>query len=113
MEQVREELTEVTNELLNQTNIIKENIKKSMVVGEVNILKGVIIFEVILKEVNPVVINDEEVNRIINIINMYLNTKEEKEQKVNNYVHHGINKCIIMLDMYNKNIKRKVNKMEK
>ena len=102
-----EELTEVTKDLIERTNVIKENVKKSMVVGEVNILKGIIIFEVVLKKVNPSIINDNVVSEISNYIVLYLRQKEEKEEKVNNYIHHGVNQCLTMLDLYNKSIKRK------
>ena len=102
-----EELTEVTKDLIERTNVIKENVKKSMIVGEVNILKGIIIFEVVLKKVNPSIINDNVVSEISNYIALYLRQKEEKEEKVNNYIHHGVNQCLTMLDLYNKSIKRK------
>ena len=62
------ELTQVTNELLERTNILKENGKKSMMVGEVNVLRGIVIFEVILKEINPEVVDEAEVNIIENYV---------------------------------------------
>ena len=106
MEDEEKELTDVTKELLERTSIIKNSIMKSMIVGECNILKGVIIFEAVLKEINPVVINENEINKIDNTIKIFLIKKEESEQKVNKYIHHGIDRCIIMLDMYYKSIKR-------
>ena len=102
-----EELTELTKELLRKTNTIKDNIKKSMIVGEFSMLKGIMIFEVVLKEINPVCINDDEIAKITNYIELYLRKKEEDEKKVNNYLHHGINQCLIMLNLYNKDIKRR------
>ena len=100
------ELTQVTNELLERTNILKENGKKSMMVGEVNVLRGIVIFEVILKEINPEVVDEAEVNIIENYVNMYINKKEEQTQKVNNYVHYGINLCFLMLENYIKEKKQ-------
>ena len=64
------ELTQVTNELLERTNILRENGKKSMMKGEVNVLRGIIIFEVILKEINPEVMDDAEINVVKNYINV-------------------------------------------
>lgn len=103
----KEELTGVTKDLIERANIIKDNVKKSMMVGEVNIIKGIVIFEAMVKEINPSVINDDTVNEINNYVAVYLRKKEEKEQKVNNYIHHGINQCLMMLDLYNKSIKRR------
>ena len=94
------ELTQVTNELLERTNILRENGKKSMMKGEVNVLRGIIIFEVILKEINPEVMDDAEINVVKNYINVYMVKKEEETQQVNNYVHYGLNLCLSMLDNY-------------
>lgn len=103
----KEELTGVTKDLIERANIIKDSVKKSMMIGEVNIINGIVIFETIVKEINPSVINDDTVNEINNYIALYLRQKEEKEEKVNNYIHHGVNQCLTMLDLYNKSIKRK------
>lgn len=102
-----EELTELTQELLIRTKMIRDSVKKSMVVGEFDILRGIIIFEVVLKELNPSKMDDNEITRITNFINVYLRNKEEREQKVNKYIHHGVSQCLVMLDGYNKAIKRK------
>ena len=104
------ELTNVTNELLERTNILKVNGKKSMMKGEVNVLRGIVIFEVILKEINPEVVDEAEVNVIENYVNIYMTKKEEQTQTVNNYVHYGINLCFSMLENYIKENKHELSK---
>ena len=94
------ELTQVTKELLERTNILKVNGKKSMMKGEVNVLNGITIFEVILQEINPEVIDGAEVKFIENYVSTYMNKKEEQTQMVNNYVHYGIDLCFKMLESF-------------
>ena len=94
------ELTQVTNELLERTNILKENGKKAMMRGEVNVLRGITIFEIILKGINPEIIDEAELRYIENYVSVYMNVKEEQTQTVNNYVHYGINLCFTMLENY-------------
>ncbi len=107
------ELTEITKELLSRINNLKENTKKSMIVGEVNIIKGIIIFETILKEINPSVLNDEKMNMILKTVYDYITKKEEMTQTVNHRIHEGLALCSIILDSYNKEIKRKTLTKEK
>ena len=104
------ELNEVTKELLSRMEILKNDIKNSMIRGEFNIIKGIIIFEAVIKELNPEVINEEEVNKIENFTKRYLIEKEEKMQKVNPYVHYGINRCFMILESYNRLDKEKKKK---
>ncbi len=94
------ELTKVTCELLEKIEEVKNNIKKSMVVGEVNILKGITIFEVVLKEFNPSKLDMEEVIRIEEFTSHYISKKEEEMQRVNPKVHYGINRCFLIIEGY-------------
>ena len=105
------ELNAVTKDLLYKTEILKNEIKNSMMHGEFNIIRGIVIFEVILKELNPAFINDEEVNKIENFTRKYLIEKEEKMQKVIPYIHYGINRCFIILESYNVMIKKRNKKV--
>lgn len=102
------ELTEVTKEILKRTEDLKEGTKHSMVKGEVNIIRGIIIFEAIIKEINPMDINEEEINKIYKYVNKYMIQKEELTQSVNHYIHQGIALCYLILDSYNKSEKRKI-----
>ena len=106
------ELTEVTKEIIKRIEVLKDSTKKSMIPGEVNILRGIIIFETFIKEINPDVINDEEINKICNYIDAYMIKKEDLTQSVNHRIHQGITLCHIILDSYNKEIKRKTLKNE-
>ena len=102
-------LSDVTTELLAKTDELKENIKGSMMRGEFGILKGISVFEVILREINPMAINDHEINRIMTLVNNYLREKEELMQKVDVRMHYGINRCYMILFNYNRaiNIKKR------
>ena len=104
------ELTNVTKELLERTEELKENIKNSMMSGEFNIIRGVIIFEIILKEFNPNVVDEDEILRIENYVRNYVRKKEEDMQKINPYVHYGVNRCFLMLESYNDINKKKSKK---
>ena len=101
------ELTEVTKELLNRTNDLKESTKHSMIKGEVNIIRGINIFEIIIKDINPESINEVEINKIHKYVDTYMMQKEELTQSVNNYIHQGITLCYGILHFYFKEIKRK------
>ena len=102
------ELTEVTKELLKRTKELKENTKKSMIIGEVNIIRGIIIFETIIKEINPHTLDEEEINIINRFVDTYMLNKEEVTQSVNHRIHQGITLCYLILYSYNKEVKRKV-----
>ena len=116
MVEVREdkniELTLVTSEILERINIMREDIKKAMMVGEGNILKGITIFEGVIRETNPLDINDDVVLEIENKVDLVVASYEEKCQRVNQHAHFGIYRCYTMLESYNKevnrNIKRKI-----
>lgn len=103
-------LTLVTEQLLVETEKLKKSIKESMMVGEVAIIKGIIFFEVIVREVNPEVLTEEEINKIKNYTLRVLKAKEEEMQKVSNHMHYGINKCFLMIDGYNRRIKKYIKK---
>ena len=96
------ELTEVTKELLERIEILRKNLKKSMTRGESSIVKGIIIFEAILKEVNPSVLDESEIVKIEEYTKRYLIEKEERTQHVDSYVHYGVDRCLLILATYNK-----------
>jgi len=110
---IDEKLTLVTCEILNRINSMKQEIKKSMMVGERNILKGITIFEEVFKELNPLSINDEIVSNIENYVDLVLISHEEKVLKVNQYVHFGVYRCYNLLEAYNKFINRNRNEKKK
>ena len=103
-----ENLTEITKEILNRTNELKESTKKSMIVGEINIIRGIIVFETIVKKINPSKIDEEEIDKIRQFIDMYMINKEELTQSVNHYMKQGIMLCNLILYSYNKDEKRKI-----
>lgn len=103
-----EELSQVTKDILGLTNNLKKRTKESMVVGEKSIIKGITLFEEVIKEINPDVIDDGIISMIISYVSIVLFRKEEKEQRVDNSVHFGIQQCYMVIDMYNKRKKREL-----
>ncbi len=104
------ELTELTKSILERIEELKINIKNSMMSGEINILRGIIIFEVILKELNPDVLDDNEITKIEDYVRKYLNKKEYDMQKINSYVHYGVNRCFLVLETFNRDNNKKLEK---
>ena len=104
----KEELSETTYEILSLTDNLKKRTKESMVIGESFILRGVTIFEEIIKEINPDKMDDGIVSMIVSYVSIYVFRQEERNQKINHYVQYGINQCFMMLDLHNKSIKRKI-----
>ncbi len=98
----KKELTTITSELLERTNEIKENAKKSMMIGEVNVIRGIIIFEVILKEINHSELGNAEINAIKKFVDAYMIKQDDILQRSNNYVNYGIALCYLVMDNYNK-----------
>ena len=98
-------LNDATIEILNLTDNLKKKTKGAMMIGEVNILRGIVIFEEVLKGLNPDIIDDEAIYMIESCVNIVLFKEEEKSQHVNNHVHYGVNACYSVIDMYNKSKK--------
>ena len=103
----KRELSDVTLEILNLTNNLKEKTKNSMMIGEANIIRGIVAFEETVKEINPEELNDDAIYMIMSCIRVVLFKEEERKQHVDNYVHYGVNSCFMALDIYNKSIKRR------
>lgn len=103
-----EKLTEITKEILIRTNELKDSTKKSMIIGEINIIRGIIVFETIVKKINPSKIDYEEIDKINNYVNMYMTNKEELTQSVNHHMKQGILLCNLILYAYYKDEKRKI-----
>ncbi len=104
----QDELNQVTIEVLELVDNLKKRIKESMMVGERSILKGVTLFEEVIKELNPNEINDNVISIIVSYVSIILFKQEEKKQRVDNMVHYGIQQCYMMIDIYNKSKKREL-----
>ena len=102
----QDEFNQVTYEILDHIDNLREKTKKSMVVGEAHILKGYDIFEEAVKAVNPIILNDEAIYLIGRCVNIALFKEEERKGRVNSNIHYGISSCYMMLDFYNKSKKR-------
>ena len=100
------ELTKLTSDLILEIERLKKSVKEDMMVGEKEILKGIVFVEEVVKELNPVSLNDEIVCKIKYHTCSVLSIKEEQMQRVSNHIHYGIFKCFLMLEGYN----RKINK---
>ena len=106
IEECQDEYNQVTYEILDRIDNLRNKTKESMMVGELNILKGIDIFEEAVKAINPIMLDDEAIYLIKRCINIALFKEEEKNGRVNNHIHYGVNSCYMMLDFYNKSKKR-------
>ena len=79
-----------------------------MIIGERDILKGIAIFEEVIKGLNPDKIDDDTMSIIINCVDIVISGLEEKAQHVNTKVHYGIEQCSLVVDIYNKRKKREL-----
>ena len=96
------EYTLLTKDLLKRTEYIKESIASSMVVGDTSIIRGVVIFEDIVKGFNFDEIDNNTIEWLNNYIINMLNNKKGNFKNVNNYVYFGIERCFMMLYSYYK-----------
>ena len=108
IENETEELSQAVEEILALTENLKHKTKESMVVGDTNIIKGITLFEEVIKELNPQYIDDGIISMIISYISIILFKEEEKKQRVDNRVHYGVEQCYVILDLYNKRKKREL-----
>lgn len=97
MEEVKEMTTETLN-LLVLTEELKKDIKNSMMHGEASIIKGITLFEVMVKAINPTKIDDQEIDMIEDSVRRHVRTREEALQKVNPSLHYGVNRCFLILE---------------
>ncbi len=90
------DLNIVTKEILLRTSYLKECIKKANTVGEDYIIRGIILFEEVLKSVNPIEINDE----VIKKIQMCIDDILAKREILDHYYTLGINRCYFIIYDY-------------
>ena len=105
------EYTDATLEILDLTNDLKQKVKNGMMIGERHILRGIVIFEEVIKKLNINNIDDEAINMIMSCVHIVLYKEEERLQHVNNNVHYGINLCFNLVNIYNKTQKNNLRKM--
>lgn len=97
----------VTLELLDRTNILKEQVKRNSVIGDNSIITGIELFENIIKELNVDSIDDETVQFIEKNVDELLIQIEEKRQIINRYIDYGITCCYIILEGFSRRINNK------
>ena len=104
----QEELSQVTIEVLELVDNLKTKTKESMVRGERSILKGITIFEEVVKKLNPSKMNDNVISIIISYVSILVFKQEEEREHIDTGVRYGVNQCYMMLDMYGKAKKREL-----
>ena len=97
MDEVKEMTTETLN-LLIMTEDLKRDIRKSMMRGEESILRGITMFETMVKAMNPEKIDDEQIEFIESNVRRHLRNREETLQKINPSMHYGVNRCFLILE---------------
>ena len=100
------EYNQVTCEIIDNINNLRNRTKESMMVGEAHILRGIDIFEAAVKAINPLQLDEQAIYLIRRCVNIALFKEEERRGKVNSNIHYGVNSCYMMLDFYNKSKKR-------
>ncbi len=110
METIEKKYSKVTNELLERTGYLKNSIKSSFIKGDKNILEGIEIFETILKEINPDIIDDDMQVCIENTINLLMTDINDITQTINPDINYGIKCCYMILEGYNKASLRRLKK---
>lgn len=98
-------LTETTMEILGMLDVAREDIKNSMVIGENSILRGIDFFEKLLRELNPNTMDDEEISLIEKVVSVRIIRDEDICQRVNSYVHFGLDRCYLILWSYSRHVK--------
>lgn len=93
----KRELTEITEELLERTSFIKNSYKKSMMVGKEGIIEGVVIFEEVVKEINPDTCSMAIVEVIENKVMAYLHSRR---RIIDMNIDSGLYACFMMLETY-------------
>ena len=106
VEECQDEFNQVTYEILDHIDNLRNKTKESMMVGESHVLRGIDIFEEAVKAINPPKLNEEAIYLIGRCVDIALFKEHEKRGKINNNIHYGINSCYMMLDFYNKSKKR-------
>lgn len=94
---VDSELTDFTVMLINRLSKYKDKIKESKVLGNVLVLRGVEIFEEMIKEVNPISMSEDEVELFWQKINSSMLEREYRLQNMNSYIRLGIQDCVVIL----------------
>lgn len=104
----QDELNQVTIEILELLNNLKKKTKESMVSGETSIIKGITLFEEVVKELNPNKMDDNVISIIVSYVSIILFKQEEKRQHVDVKMRYGINQCYMLIDIYSKSKKREL-----
>ena len=94
------EYNEITNELLDRIDNLRKKTKASMLVGESNILKGIIIVEEAVKAINPFHLDDESISMIQKCVDIMVYKEEEMKGKVNSHIRYGIDMCLMMIEIF-------------
>ena len=95
------EINPLTNELLERISLMEESVKKSRMIGEKSVLKGINVFKAILVDINPSDINDDMVCLIEDTVATYVREKENEVQAINHYLHYGLRICYSVIESYN------------
>ncbi len=100
--EMQAEYTAVTYELLDRLDNLKKKTKESMTVGELNILKGIMIVEEAVRAINPNILDDDSISMIQKCVDIVIYKENEKGRHINSHMRYGIDMCYMMIDILNR-----------
>ncbi len=108
IQEVEKEYNKITRELLERTERYKNSVIEDMIVYKKQIIKGIVTFQEVIKEINPLEIDDIMIEIIKNTVESIITIRENEVQVINAYVRYGINHCFMILDNYGMIEKRRI-----
>ncbi|MBQ8219574.1 MAG: hypothetical protein IJZ79_07465 [Bacilli bacterium] len=99
-------LSEITLAICSTLDEYESFIKNDMVIGESKIIEGIALVKKMIREINPITIDDDIENKLLFLINNYRILKESKMQVINHYTLYGIDNSCNIISMYLKEQKR-------
>ncbi len=101
-EEHNKELNSGASELLAAIDNYRRIIEKGDAFGKPGILRGITIFEGVIRDVNPNVIDEKVETTIQQSVETYLVRKEDNMQHVDTVARRGISTCLIILSNHTK-----------
>ena len=110
MKTEEKEYSIVTNELLERIKFLRYSVASNYIPGDKEIIRGIDLFETILKEINPEHLDKNMQIYIESIVDKEITKINDQKQSVNHNMNYGIVCCYTILEGYNKTKQRNLKK---